>query len=516
MIRKPTNKELALFMGAVGKPEKKGSWIFLFFNGSGMSGVRFEFSKIWALYVTGDIKFSELDVVEQIRRKLKPTEKMLKVYVVSGICKKMNVGYQDWIEAAASKGKDILGKLEYDSNCRVILVAENKLWSLTKRMSGLVAGMGLKEENQPYGLIASDIIKKGHSVPYENNASVDGDYYVQMIAKNRKKLEIVKENLFKKGFKLKLNAKNKSSTFRITPMKEKDYCDLVLTRKDGDNEKVIFVTTVWPKNPHAEFYFHFSFPSESIQCNVTNIKKSEVKGPIDLKANKIRIKERYQPLQIMALLEETMPEALLSSAKDFLNRLFIKISGAREDTRFALMGYGDYESKDALTTTFSKAFITMEHLQKYISNLVPKEPSDFMAAVDCGLSSTISFPWDTLAQKHLILIFFSPPHPSVEPKRDFYSNLSYQKAQRDWCDQLKHLNNQGIHIISVYLPKERKEKKGKQIESEVECFCKQLAQLSYFQIGTTNDEKIVEEIVNMSEIQWDLIPSNFSLPILEG
>ncbi len=323
MIRKPTDKELALFMGAVGKPGKKGSWIFLFFNGSGMSGIRFEFSKLWAIYVAGDIKFSELDVVERIRSELKPTEKMLNIYVVSGVCKKMDIEYQDWIEAAARKGKEILRKLEHDSNCRVILVAENKLWSREKRMSDLLAKMRLSEKDQPYGLIDSDIISKGRDIPYENIASVDGDYYVQLVAKNRNQLEVVKKNLFKKGFKLELDAQNKSNTFRITPIEGKDYCDLVLVRKDGENEKITTVITVWPKDSQVEFYFYFSLPSESIRSNLINIKRAEVKNSVDdLRPQDIKIAKKYQPLQVMALVEETMPETLLARLPHFFLKIF--------------------------------------------------------------------------------------------------------------------------------------------------------------------------------------------------
>jgi hypothetical protein len=526
-ILQPNQKQRNLFWGAVSNPTPGKRWIIVDYDGSAIvSATAYEYSKVWGLYVTGTENDIKLGIYRKIEEEYKDDEKNLNNFVDYGNCPLLNITYEDWVQSAVELTKKIIQQLSDEKNCTLVFLSSHDLWDMPKRLGDIYEKLGINPANYPPRTQVSEVeeigkqkISKGE---VREKAAIDAGYYVLAIRKEKKGYQLIRKCLCQAGTPLdvsKNNGKNQVKSLAVEPFLESPaHYDLIITKenKKGKPHTLVSVTRAETANKQLKLTATFEplkeEPGWQIQ-GITSLRKlSNVKSipPITIKSDR-------QPLQLAVLFDATIKEDHVEPLKAKLIAMVKNIAAANPSAKFGLAVYGDYsetfgEASFKVRSDIPADFRTAKEWDETFNDKAQRmQPVDFMSALDQGLARMELFPWEPAAEKHILLLFGSPPHPENNPRRAVF-NLPFTPAQKNWRHQLeKFKDHYNINISAIHLPKAAK---AVEIKEEIDYFCERLKAFNYKGEGIEQIEQIETGILKDSEATYRLEPDTYHIPVI--
>lgn len=523
----PHQQQLHLFRGAVTNPTPGKRWVILTFDGTHIkTAVAYKYSNMWGLFVAGEVENRELGVYQAIKAKSKGDGQKLNRYVDFGNCPP-SVAFEDWAQSAADAALQIVHRLSGGKKCSVVLLSTHPLWAGETRMRRIYKKLRMKPADLPLppSFLTSEVEEKGRqiskgSVP--ESAAADADYYLLGVKKESTGFRLTRACMCRAGTPLvfsKNSSRNRCKPLQVVPFTENsDQYDLFLTRKKGNSHSFVsagrVVTGEKPLKPTLQFEPGEEVPT--LHAGDTIIK------PLNIKSiPNITIKPERQPLQVAVLIDATMPEDQVEPAKEKLITMAQTIAFTNPDARFGLSLYGDYSesNRNAEFTVRSPGnlFLPASQWTKLCKQEIKHiTPADFMTALDQGLNHVDALfkSSDPKAQRHLVLIFSSTPHPKNEPKRDIYKS-PFTPADNDWkivLEKLKLYNH--VNISTVHLPKDVKGNKAGEIQREIDIVCREMKNFGLKGKGIDKINEIQAAILKGTEVRYRLAPDTYHIPII--
>jgi hypothetical protein len=523
----PRQQQLHLFRGAVTNPKPGNRSIIFTFNGTHIkTAVAYEYSKIWGICVAGEAQDRELDIFRTIKEKSKGDRQTLNRYVDFGNCPP-SVAFEDWAQSAADAVLKILPQLSGGKKCSVILLSTHPLWAGKTRMHRIYKKLRMDTAYLPLpdSFLASEVEKKGRRISKGNvlqSAAVDADYYLLAIKKESTRYSVTRVCIGRAGTPLvfsKNSSKNRCTPLQVVPFTENsDRYDLFLTREKGNSHSLVSASRVVTPEKTLKPSLRF----EPLEEAPTLHAGDNVLTPLYIKAMPdIAVKPDPQPLQVAVLIDATMPEDQVEPAKEKLITMAQTIASTNPDARFGLSLYGDYSEPNRTAEFTVKSpgnrFIPASQWTKLCKQEIKHiSPMDFMTALDQGLthSDALFKSADPKAQRHLVLIFSSTPHPKNDIKRDIYKS-PFTRADNDWkilLEKLKLYNH--VNIFVVYLPKDVKGNKAGEIQREIDIVCREMKDFGFKGKGIDKISEIQAAILKGVEVRWRLVPDTYHIPII--
>lgn len=525
-MRLPDNYENSLLLGAVTNPEPGNHWIILLFDGTRISAISYRYSRVWGLYITGTVKDEELKVIEKINQ-LNPDTKKLKQFVDFGNCPPLNIAFEDWVQSAAETANKIINLLVPSKKCPVIILSSHPSWAGKIRMTRLYKRMGINPDTAPDRHLAAEVAKKGLKKISDGyvsrRAAVDQNYFIHVIKRKDKKSGITKKCIFQEGKPLESiqnSDKNRSLPLIFTPFsKETRHYDLILTKSKGNKSFLVCIYRVKTEEKPLKLYAGFEPWHDIPTLIIPGIKDFEMmKGVTSVSS--IRIGRDQKPLQVMALIDATMPENLLEAAKAKLIEVFGSVSRENTAAEFGLVVYGDYSEGSYRESDFEVKHLPIrflaitEWIKTCEKDLTRVKPVDFMAALDKGLRRVTLFPWKDDAQKYLLLIFCHPPHPQKNPGRDIYKS-PFTPAENDWFTLLRHLHEKkNIELFALTQQKDIKGEKAAEIKQEIDITCQVMKKVGFTAQGIKPIDEIGFSMIKQTVGDYRIEPDTYQIPII--
>ncbi len=525
-MRLPNPFENSLLWGSVANPEPGNHWIILLFDGTRISAIAYRYSRIWGLYITGTVKDEELNVIEKINQ-LNPDAKKRKQYVDFGNCPPLKIAFEDWVQSAADTTQKIVNQLARGKGCPIIILSSHPSWAGKIRMTRLYKRMGINPDAAPDLHLVAAISKKGSRKISNRNvlrgAAVDQNYFLHVIKRKDKKPVITKKCIFPQGKPLEFaqnSDKNRSVPLIVTPFsKETKHYDLILTKSKGNENSLICIYRVRTEKSALKLYAQFEPGYDAPGLVIPGIKDFEMIKDVT-SVPSIEIRRDQKPLQVVALIDATMPENLLEPAKTKLIEVFRSISRENSTAEFGLVVYGDYPLDDYRVSDFEVKSLPTQFLgitgwiKACEKEVTRAKPVDFMSALDKGLNRVGLFPWKDDAEKYLLLIFCHPPHPQENPGRDIYKG-AFKLAENDWVTLLKHLCvKKNVEFFAICQPKSIKAEKAKEIKQEVYITCRMMKRIGFLEYGINAVNGIGISMITRTVGDYHIKPDIYQIPII--
>jgi hypothetical protein len=524
-MRLPNQFENRLFRGSIAEPKPGNSWIIFLFDGIRISAISYRYSPIWGLHITGTAKDKELKIIEKINQ-LNPDPKKLKQYVEFGNCPPLNIGFEDWVQSAGETINETTHLLARGRKCTIVILSSHPFWAGNTRMSRLYKKLGINPDTLPGGHLVSEVGVKdfegssGGTVP--KSAAVDQNYFLYVIKWQSNRPIIIKKNIFQENTPLEFAqncSKNRSLPVTVIPFaKEAKHYDFIITKNKGNENSLVAVYRVRTEQNPIKLYARFEPGYDIPRLIIPGIKDVKILDKITAVPS-ICMRRDQKPLQVVALIDATMTENLLTTVKAKLIEGFGFIARENSSSEFGLIVYGDYSEGSFRETEFAVKYLATrfhpitEWIKTCEKELTRAKPADFMSALDKGLSRLSLFPWKEDAQKYLLLFFCHPPHPRQKPDRDIYKS-PFTLAENDWYALLKPVSEKkNINVFALYQPKEIKGEKAAEITQEIEITCRAMKKIGNLEQGFNPLEKIVTSMIKQTVGDYRLHPGIYHIPI---
>lgn len=523
----PNLQQHSLFRGAVNHLQPGKRWIIITFDGTCIvTAAAFQYSKIWGLYVTGNVENEKLSVFQKIEENFKTDKEKTKNYVEFANCPPLNISFLDWVQSAADTAQKAIHQLSQGKKCMVIFLSSHPLWAKPDRIVKIYEKLRLNSADYPDLTLVSDVEKRGNQelkqgqVP--KSPAVDANYYLMVIKKNQPGFQLARECIFQAGTPLEFSPnsrKNKSRDLEIAPfIQNSNQYHLFITRESDTKHSLVSVTRVVTDKKKLKLALCFEPVAENPELLIQEAR--EITPLQDINSiPTIFIKSHQPPLQVAVLFDATMPEDQVEPVKEKLIAMAQTIAAAHSTAQFGLAVYGDYSDKlgkadfeinNAVPTEF---FPISQWVKVFKEQVKRVKPADFMSAMDQGLIRMELFPWDNQAKKYLVLIFSSPPHPHKEPNRPV-SRLPFTHAKKNWNQLLEKFKiKYHINISVVYIPKKAK---MEEIQQEIKFTCSRMKTFDFKGQGLHRIDEIPSPILKEVEMQYYLEPDTYHIPIIPG
>lgn len=524
-MRLPNNFENCLFWGSAAEPKPGNNWVILLFDGIRVSTISYRYSQIWGLYVTGTVEDQEIKIIGEINEKSKPTPQKLKQYVDFGNCPPYIV-FEDWVQSAVDTAKKNIEQMNPGKRYFIKILSPHPIWAGKTRIERLYKKFGVEPVGLPELSLSSAARETGAKRISDGigtkNAVVDQNYFLSVIKKENNKPIIIKKNIFRENTPLEFaqnSSKNRSIPITVTPFsKEANHYDLIITKNKGNQDSLVSIyrvrTEKRPIQLCAQFEPGYDKPALIIP-GIKDIKILEDEADVP----EIFMKRDQKLLQVIALIDATMPENLLEPAKAKLIEVFSSVS--RENTRaeFGLVVYGDYSEGHNRKSAYEvkdipARFLPIEEWIKTCETEVTRIiPADFMSALDKGLSRAGRFPWKDDAEKYLLILFCQPPHPKENPGRDIYKS-PFAPAENNWFNLLKYLyEKKNIGSYALYQPKDITGVKAQEIKREISITCQVMKKNGFLEQGVEPMEEIGVSMLKRTLGDYRIYPGAYQIPM---
>ena len=524
--RPPEDTELSMFYTVTNNPVPGKNRTILVFNGKSIKATAFGYSRLWGLYVSATAPETELKIIEEIKRKINPDPPRLKRFIDFANCPPLNISFDQWMESAVEAAQKILRQLadsQENQDTSLILLSEVRSWGTPLRILKFYSMLGIKPENPQ---------KNDYSIPMgkQNNnllhrPAVDSDYYIYGITKEDDGFKVIEKPIFQKGQPLcftKDSIQNKSQWVTVAPFAPNSrQIDLILGRKDAGKIANASICRLSNRESRLKFSIQFEPLEETPVFNIPGETEPLIIKNIPL-LPEISIIKEPKLLQVVTLIDATLPENLLQAAKERLKKVFGSISAEHPTVQLGLVVYGDYSEGGNRVCEFDvkpipPRFITInEWNQVCDKEIINVKSLDFMSALDRGLNHALQFPWDEKAEKFFIIIFCNPPHPLHEPPRDIYRYSSFKHAQEDWYKLLHVFRDQRkIKLFPICQKKIRQNKNQKwDIDREVDIICDEIRKIAPLGMGIENLDEIEVGILKYKGVNHRIEPELYQIPII--